>query len=495
MKKFYTVLLLTFLLSLASANAFLNLDVPSSVDLGTSARNKSIITTFLINNTGNETMTNIIPVFSSISEGFNLALNASDFNLAVNESATMQLNATILPNSPTGNTTIGNVYFKFNGENVSSSFPVKVLVSGGLNIEDLDVTLVRRDSSYETQTDVENGEKLDFGDEEKDEVRPGTSLEFDFRIENLFLDDDLDIDGVSVKVTIFDIDDGEDIDEESDDLNLNPEEIETANVKLDIPLKVEEGTYDVEILVTGEDTENVEHTVKWNLEVGVEKDSHDVLISSAYLTKSKISCYGTTTLKANILNLGGKDEDVKLEAKNSDLGFDYLNDDITLVEDPYDDDNEYSLSRTITVEEGTKPGTYPIEVNVYIFGNVLFAQKEAILTVECEGEEPEEEPEETIEVKDFETCVAAGYGIKQEDPRKCVTPEGKSFSEKLASTPAESEEDKTAEDVSIPVLEQDKTVTKEKEPMPAGKIVLISVVITVLLAAVLSLSIFFLYKP
>jgi len=452
MKKVLLLFFPILLISITCVSAAASLNMPSSINLGEKSRNETVITTFSITNNGNVTLTNIIP-YSSFSGGF----NATGFNLAVNDSSTIKVNLTIPEDSSTGNVTIGNIYFRSNEYN-SSTFQVIATVKGGLNIYDLDITRVTKDGSSDTDSDVVADGKLDFGEDE--DIGPGSTLEFDFRIENLFSDrDDIEIQDVSVTVTIKEIDDEEDIDEESDTFDLDPEEKEDAFLELKIPLKVKDADYDIEILVEGEDEDGVEHKVEWNLEMEVKKESHDLYIQSASLTKDKLSCSRVTSLKGKVINLGNRDEDdVKIEAKNPSLDLDYTKT-VNLVEDPYDDDNEYEATIPIVVKDDVKAGTYPIDLNVYLKGRILFDTEKVNLVIEnCKTAEEEKEEEEIKEEKNESVAVE----VTQEEN----------------VTEVEQEQ--------IPILNQEKTtVTKEKEPISTNKIIFWSIIATVVIIVVI----------
>jgi len=464
MKRFAFIFLTILLVSIAYVSAAPSLTVPSSIHLGEKSRNETTTSTFTITNSGNTSLTNIVPV-TNVEADINITFNPTGLNLTVNQSASIILNLTIPPDSSTGNITIGNIHFDSNGTYTSSSFPLYATVKGGLEIVDLDVVLLMMNGKTKTDTDVTGGSDLDFKDNH--DVGPGSTLQFEFRIENLFLDkEDITIEDVSVLVTIKEIDDEEDIDEESENFDLDPEEDKDVIISLDIPLKVEEGNYDIEILVQGDDEEGAEHKAEWDIELELKKESHEVYIKSASLTKGKIICSGVTSLKTKIMNLGRKDEDnIRIEAKNSDLDLDFEKSRIVLVEDPFDDDNEYSSTIPIVVGENVKPGTYPIDFNVYINNNILFTKKTVDLVVEC-GTGEEETSEEKNETVDVET------------------------------EPEVEEEPSESEGTQIPVLPQkDVTTTKEKEPISTTQVVLISMLTTIIIIVIIAGAVFIFHAP
>ncbi len=464
MRKILLIFCFMLLISMVYVSAAPNLETPSSIDLGEVSRNQTVSGIFTIKNTGNVTLTNVTPI-SGIAD-----FNATGFNLTVNEESTIRFNLSVPSDSPTGNVTIGSIYFQSN-EFESSSFPIKATVTGGLRIDDFDVILVMMNKRSRTHTDVTDGIKLDFG--ENYDIDPTSTLQFEFRIENEFMEEeDIEIQDISVLVTIKDIDDGEDIDEESNSFDLKPEDKENTVVILEIPLKVEEKDYDIEILVKGEDENGVEHKVEWDIEMRLEKETHDMYIASAYITKNKLSCSRVSSVKIRVINLGSRDEDeVKIEVKNAGIDLDFVKTGINLVEDPYDANNEYEKTVPMVVSSTVKAGTYPIDVNAYIKNTILLETRKVDLVIEdCHpnGEEIEEEPPEEVEEEEI--------------------------NETIPLEEAGSAEEAEEESITIPILNQETTVTKEKEPASMSKVLIIGSLAATIIIIVLLVSFVLLYS-
>ncbi|HJN56944.1 MAG TPA: hypothetical protein QGI22_03200 [Candidatus Woesearchaeota archaeon] len=372
--------------------------LPSSINLGSATLNTTRTREFNITNTGNDDITNVSFTFSK--SAFNLQSNKTNFVLPFNKTESIKFNITIPADSSTGNVTLGSVNIASTELN-AALFNVKANVGGGLIIDELDVFITTRDSESESDLEVVDGKKLDFDEED---IGPGTEVRFNFDIENTFTnEEDIDITDITIKITIEEIDDGDDLDEESDEFNLDADDNENVDIFFNIPLSVDEGKYDVIIEVEGEDDNGNTHTVQWELELNVDKENREVVVGHASLFPETVKCSGTSTLTATIKNLGTKTEDeAKIEITNSDLGINFVKQDIELEEDPFDTDNEYTKKLVININTATSAGTYPILVNSYINDEILWERKTINLVVEgCEAKEEEEEKteEETVDVE------------------------------------------------------------------------------------------------
>src|SRR3989338_2235387 len=266
---------------------------PSRIELGSVSVNSTHTRTFNITNTGNADLTTVSFDFSV--SGFNLQSNKTNFVLPFGKTESIGFNITIPASTSTGNVSLGKVKM-VSKELTAELVTLLANVGGGLTIEDVDVFLITRKSESGNDLDATDGRKLNFGDEN---AGPGSELRFNLNIQNTFTDnEDVDINDVSVRVTIEEIDEGEDIEEESNEFDLEAEADEEVNIIIKIPLDVDAGLYDILIEAEGEDDDGNSHTDKMMLKLDVDKEPREVIVEQASLFPEKIKCSGTSTLTA-----------------------------------------------------------------------------------------------------------------------------------------------------------------------------------------------------
>ncbi|MBL7056409.1 cadherin-like domain-containing protein, partial [Candidatus Woesearchaeota archaeon] len=253
------------------------------------------------------------------------------------------------------------------------SFNVSVGEAPKLRITDLDVRVDnQKDSNLDNNTKISK------------EAEPGSEIKFEMDIESFFTnEDDIEINNIEVEITIEDIDDGDNLEEEADDFDLDQGDSDDVKIEFEVPYDVEEGTYDVIILVEGEDDNSTMHYIRWELELEVEKENHQVEVLRASTTPDTVQCQRTISVNAEIVNTGSSDEEeVTLEILSSELGINDITQDIEL--DEGTDDNRYTKLVTATIPEDVAPGTYPIIMNSY-YDNKLSGTGTAYLAVQgCE---------------------------------------------------------------------------------------------------------------
>ncbi|MFH0867687.1 MAG: hypothetical protein V1831_00060 [Candidatus Woesearchaeota archaeon] len=262
-----------------------------------------------------------------------------------------------------------------------------------------------------TDMDVKVGSKtdknMDFGDNIRYEAKPGDKVQFQIEFKNNFTnDEDLKIEDIGVTVTILDIDDGDDLEDDAKDFDLRPGRDEKITIEFEIPLEVDEDTYDVLIEAEGEDENGTTHEVQYELTLEVQKEDYEVLFTRNSLTPSEIKCGRTIQLLTAVINTGADDEDaVVLEVSNTELGVSFR-DTFDLTNDPFDDDSKFTKTYTFTVPKEVLPGVYTIQSKVtFEDGDSTETATSDLVVAQCEivAEPVKEESKE--EVKTGEVVV------------------------------------------------------------------------------------------
>ena len=357
-----------------------------TVTFSTTARNQTISTSFGLKNTGNAIMTNVRINHTVGSQFMFTITTAQPFSLNPGETKTLNMQAFIPFATAIGSTTAGALTVRSDQQNFTNAYNVVFDVLSKLEIETLRVFIDNKQDS-----DVKNGDEIE------EDANPGSKIEIQLRVENLFDEDneDIDIEDITATVTLLD-NDNEEVDEDELDFgDLNSEEkSEYLSMVFTLPLDSASGTYPLKIHVEGTDENEVEHVQDWTVNIKVTRDSHDILIERASVFPETLSCSRTSVLDVTITNIGNRNEDeARLRITNDALDLDVNQGLIELDEDPDSRDNSYSLSRQISLPANFKAGTYPILIRVFYEDTILIKQESIDLKVE-ECKAAEEEPEE-----------------------------------------------------------------------------------------------------
>ncbi len=373
------------------ASAAPSLSVPSELNFGDADRNATKSASFTINNNGDAALNNIL-FSANAPSGYNVTFDQSNFSLNAGSNKNIQATVKVPFNADTGaNISLGTI--SITSDQFNTSFPIKLSVKGGLQINELRMSIdyspsyaFRKSSDRkDSASGISNGAKLDL------DIEPDSTISLDINVENLFEgdDDELDIRGVQATVALEEIDDGEDIEEVSPTIDLTPGDDQWLSVKLEVPKRVEHKTYNMNIIVDGNGDNGETHTIEWNIDVPVIKESHDVRFEGVNLQQNLINCGQSTNIVAGIYNAGRNAEsDLKLEVKNEGLYLNYVKSGISLDLEKFDEDSVFEATVPISVGNAIKPGKYPIQVNVYWQGSILFDQRIVDLEVKCGGEAP-----------------------------------------------------------------------------------------------------------
>lgn len=212
-----------------------------------------------------------------------------------------------------------------------------------------------------------NGDKKSSVDETGGTLRnvePGSSLKLVIEVTNRYTDNqDVEIEDIEISVVIDGIDDGDDLEQESADFDLDAEDDKKISFFFDIPFNANEDEYDIEITIEGEDDNGWEYDQTIEIELEVDRDNHYVVLTEASLYPTSVSCTRTAKIDVDLINAGNNDEDITLSIKSQGLGLD-ITDSFELSKNPDHSDNDISESYSFNIPSSVPAGTYPIIVAV-----------------------------------------------------------------------------------------------------------------------------------
>jgi len=258
-----------------------------------------------------------------------------------------------------------------------------------------------------TDVDVKVGSKsdknLEDNDDISDEAAPGDTVTFSIEVANNFTrDDDVEIEDITITVTIEGIDDDDDLEEESKEFDLKEDKDTKKKITFKIPLEVDEDTFDVEILVEGDTDKNGSQEVRMDLTLEVEKEDDEVRFLRNSLTPSEIKCSRTVQLSTAVINTGSDDqEDAELEITNTELGVSFR-ETFDLSDEPFDDDSKFRKTFTFNIDQDVAPGIYTILSKVtFNEGRDTESETVELAVAQCEifAVEEEEEEQEVVVVQ------------------------------------------------------------------------------------------------
>ena len=222
-----------------------------------------------------------------------------------------------------------------------------------------------------SDVDVKVGGKSDnnmqTGETISQEAQPEDKVEFKVEVKKYFTQStDPDIEDIVITVTIDGIDgeDGDVLEEESTEFDLTPGRDKPKTLSFEIPLEVEDGSYEVTIEAEGEDENGTTHTATMALTLDVEKERHQLKVYRNTLTPTEVSCNRRgVSYSLGLINIGEEDEeDVIVSVTNSDLGLSSQNTIEELTAEPFEDESKYLRTFTFDVPQEFAAGNYPIAV-------------------------------------------------------------------------------------------------------------------------------------
>jgi len=242
------------------------------------------------------------------------------------------------------------------------------------------------------------------------DVLPGSILDIQVKVENLFTEDeDVEIRNIQVKAIIEEIDDGDDEEDEADDFDLDPEDEDTADLRLKVPYDVKDKNFDMTLTVEGTDENGAKHKVKILYDVNIEKEDEEVTIKRIELDPEFVECRRTAELYLKLINTGQDDLDCSVEIRNTDLNLQEIK------KFGLDEEDTKELSFDINTF-GAKNGVYPITI-IFDFDYDTITETVDLEVFNCEETQTvvlnnHNERPETIQ---FQATGFAGFEPEKED--------------------------------------------------------------------------------
>ncbi|MBI3026649.1 lamin tail domain-containing protein [Candidatus Woesearchaeota archaeon] len=255
--------------------------------------------------------------------------------------------------------------------NASISLPSSAINKSKLQIIDVDAKI-----DGKKRSNLKDNSKISR------EAKPGSSIEFKVTVKNDFTDsEDIKIEDIAVRTTIEEIDNDDDLEEESKEFDLRAQSDKTVTFKFEVPLNVEEGDYNVFIEAEGEDENGNELDDDFEVEIEVEKEKHDLRFLNFDLKPETISCNREFSLDYKVINAGQEDESNSAAGiKSADLGLDLFEKGISV--DAGTDNNIFSGARRIKLNRSIESGSYAITADLYSEDGILQDKKSETIKVE-----------------------------------------------------------------------------------------------------------------
>ena len=284
---------------------------------------------------------------------------------------------------------------------------------------------VEADVAGETDGDVGEGDKVSKKALLLDEVT------FSVEMENLFPNENKegDMSDVEITVTIEGLDDGDDVEESSDNFDLGTEDKETQDIVFTIPKAADDQIYDVTLVAEGEDENGATHKAARNFQLEVKKNKDDVRINKAEVSPSTVACDETFTLSVDVSNYGSnKAEDVYVNIFNKDLGIDIKEEGMTLDKSVTKKTNKFTKTYDLMVKppsdsnKKVAQGKYPITVYSFVDSDKKTDEEFAYVTASTDCKKAEEKKQEpVVEIKTTANVSADTSDKDSEEVDKEVT--------------------------------------------------------------------------
>ncbi len=362
----------------------------SDVIFTESARNVNVSKDVTITNTGDVTLTGV----SLTPSGSVTMTGTVPGALVPGSSFVVNVKALVPEDAESGADNVGTLVFSSTQLNKT----VNVQTNARSMIEFDSVKVSIDDGSWDS---------LENGDTVKDDAKPGDTFQVKIKLENLFDDNDEDIDMDDIEVTAIFYGAGEDGDDitEDDPLELDADAGEkTAEEELVfeddiIDWNAESGKLLMQLFVEAEDDNGAIHHANFTLYINVERENKAEFIFERFAASpNTVDCGRSIVIYVDGRSIGEKsDDEVELKIKNDALGINimesfsmgsYKEDDTDCNAIADGDDGEdcsvFEYRKTVMIPSNIASGTYTLEGELFRDdGNSQTDENTIDITVSC----------------------------------------------------------------------------------------------------------------
>ena len=207
--------------------------------------------------------------------------------------------------------------------------------------------------------------KITLDDDELDDLQPGEEFNSDVEVDNRFSDDLKD---VRVEIWIINIDDNDDLNEESSREDIDRSDDYKYKFTFDTPLNVDEDEFDVRIRVEGEtdDGEDFEiFKVYENIVEVVKDENEEIQFDNLDMPSQTFSCGSIFSIDIDAINTGEDDlDDMYLKLEIEGLDYSLRSDEFDLDSGDYDD-REQDEDFLVTLPTGLTETSYILKILAY----------------------------------------------------------------------------------------------------------------------------------
>ena len=350
-------------------------------------RNKTITKKFNITNIGDYELYNVGLSTDADSE-YDVRFSDVESYLMPGEKMEVNVTLTIPDDEETSSHSIGTVYFT--SDRIEKSSDLKLNVISKLQISYVDVQI-----NGESNKMKEDGATVD---DEKN--YPGSTFDVTMEICNKYADKDDEITDITVDATFVEVDDEDDIDGSVDGFDLEGDDkCIKKTISFDknrISPLTDEGTYDLEIHVEGDDPDDRTQELDWTIPVRIYRDSDpNIVFDEVSVVPSQVSCDRALTIKASAYSVGEKNKEAALKITNPTLGINIeklfkigedTSDDCDAIDYPDDSCIGFSKSFTVTLPDVLTTGDYPVLFELFVDKDKRTDDQTAMLKVAaCSG--------------------------------------------------------------------------------------------------------------